>query len=59
MGGEKDSNNSDIIRLRESRIKRVGGKLTYRIGICQTSRCRGIVVWCDLLREMGRETVAL
>ncbi|MGC1879304.1 MAG: bifunctional serine/threonine-protein kinase/formylglycine-generating enzyme family protein [Rhabdochlamydiaceae bacterium] len=32
MGGEKDSNNSDIIRLRESRIKRVGGKLNIESG---------------------------
>ncbi|MGD2170432.1 MAG: protein kinase, partial [Chlamydiota bacterium] len=27
MGGEKDGNNNDIIRLRDSRIKRSGGKL--------------------------------
>ena len=26
MGGEKDSNHNDIIRLRDSRIKRSGGK---------------------------------
>ncbi|MBS0604276.1 MAG: SUMF1/EgtB/PvdO family nonheme iron enzyme [Verrucomicrobia bacterium] len=32
MGGEKDANNSDIIRLRESRIKRSGGKLNIESG---------------------------
>lgn len=32
MGGEKDVNNNDIIRLRESRIKRVGGKLVIESG---------------------------
>jgi len=32
MGGEKDHNNNDIIRLRESRIKRLGGKLSIESG---------------------------
>jgi len=32
MGGEKDANNSDIIRLRESRIRRSGGKLLIESG---------------------------
>lgn len=32
MGGEKDSNNNDIIRLRDSRIKRTGGKLNIESG---------------------------
>lgn len=32
MGGEKDANNIDIIRLRESRIKREGGKLHIESG---------------------------
>lgn len=32
MGGEKDSNNNDIIRLRDSRIKRSGGKLLIESG---------------------------
>lgn len=32
MGGEKDSNNNDIIRLRDSRIKRAGGKLNIESG---------------------------
>lgn len=32
MGGEKDVNNNDIIRLRESRIKRLGGKLIIESG---------------------------
>jgi formylglycine-generating enzyme required for sulfatase activity len=32
MGGEKDGNNNDIIRLRESRIKRSGGKLLIESG---------------------------
>lgn len=32
MGGEKDSNHSDIIRLRESRIKRSGGKISIESG---------------------------
>lgn len=32
MGGEKDHNNNDIIRLRESRIKRFGGKLQIESG---------------------------
>jgi formylglycine-generating enzyme required for sulfatase activity len=32
MGGEKDHNNNDIIRLRESRIKRMGGKITIESG---------------------------
>lgn len=32
MGGEKDVNNNDIIRLRESRIKRSGGKLNIESG---------------------------
>jgi len=32
LGGEKDSNNNDIIRLRESRIKRSGGKLNIESG---------------------------
>ncbi len=32
MGGEKDSNNNDIIRLRDSRIKRYGGKLNIESG---------------------------
>ncbi|NDD58012.1 MAG: serine/threonine protein kinase [Chlamydiae bacterium] len=32
MGGEKDANNSDMIRLRESRIKRSGGKLNIESG---------------------------
>lgn len=32
MGGEKDHNNNDIIRLRESRVKRSGGKLNIESG---------------------------
>ncbi|MDE3045889.1 MAG: SUMF1/EgtB/PvdO family nonheme iron enzyme [Verrucomicrobiota bacterium] len=32
MGGEKDRNNNDIIRLRDSRIKRVGGRLIIESG---------------------------
>ncbi len=32
MGGEKDSNHHDIIRTRESRIKRSGGKLSIESG---------------------------
>ena len=32
MGGEKDVNNNDIIRLRESRIKRNGGSLSIESG---------------------------
>lgn len=32
MGGEKDSNYNDIIRLRDSRIKRIGGKLSIESG---------------------------
>ena len=32
MGGEKDAQNIDIIRLRESRIKRSGGKLSIESG---------------------------
>lgn len=32
MGGEKDANNQDIIRLRDSRIKRRGGKLVIESG---------------------------
>jgi formylglycine-generating enzyme required for sulfatase activity len=32
MGGEKDHNNNDIIRLRESRIKRASGKITIESG---------------------------
>jgi len=32
MGGEKDGNNSDMIRLRESRIKRSGGKISIESG---------------------------
>ncbi len=32
MGGEKDSNNLDMIRLRDSRIKRLGGKLNIESG---------------------------
>lgn len=32
MGGDKDGNNNDIIRLRESRIKRLGGKLIIESG---------------------------
>jgi len=32
MGGEKDSNNNDLIRLRESRIKRSAGKLIIESG---------------------------
>lgn len=32
MGGEKDKNNNDIIRLRDSRIKRSGGKLAIESG---------------------------
>ncbi len=32
MGGEKDGNNNDIIRLRESRIKRSGGRLIIESG---------------------------
>jgi formylglycine-generating enzyme required for sulfatase activity len=32
MGGEKDSNNNDIIRLRDSRIKRNAGKLIIESG---------------------------
>lgn len=32
MGGEKDVNNNDIIRLRESRVKRIGGKLNIESG---------------------------
>lgn len=32
MGGEKDSNNNDIIKLRDSRIKRVAGKLCIESG---------------------------
>ena len=32
MGGEKDGNNNDIIRLRDARIKRSGGKLIIESG---------------------------
>jgi formylglycine-generating enzyme required for sulfatase activity len=32
MGGEKDSNHHDIIRMRDSRIKRSGGKLSIESG---------------------------
>jgi formylglycine-generating enzyme required for sulfatase activity len=32
MGGEKDRNNNDIIRLRDSRVKRSGGKLIIESG---------------------------
>lgn len=32
MGGEKDSQHNDIIRLRDSRIKRSGGKLSIESG---------------------------
>jgi formylglycine-generating enzyme required for sulfatase activity/tRNA A-37 threonylcarbamoyl transferase component Bud32 len=32
MGGEKDKNNNDIIRLRDARIKRSGGKLVIESG---------------------------
>jgi len=32
MGGEKDVNNNDIIRLRESRVNRIGGKLSIESG---------------------------
>lgn len=32
MGGEKDNNHQDIIRLRDSRIKRSGGKLSIESG---------------------------
>lgn len=32
MGGEKDQNNNDIIRLRDARIKRIAGKLTIESG---------------------------
>ncbi len=32
MGGEKDHNNNDIIRLRDSRIKRSSGKVTIESG---------------------------
>lgn len=32
MGGEKDSNHQDIIRMRDSRIKRSGGKLSIESG---------------------------
>jgi formylglycine-generating enzyme required for sulfatase activity len=32
MGGEKDSNHQDIIRVRDSRIKRSGGKLSIESG---------------------------
>ncbi len=32
MGGEKDSNHHDIVRLRDSRIKRSGGKLSIESG---------------------------
>lgn len=32
MGGEKDSNHNDIIRLRDSRIKRSSGKLSIESG---------------------------
>lgn len=32
MGGEKDTNHHDIIRMRDSRIKRTGGKLSIESG---------------------------
>lgn len=32
MGGEKDSNNSDMLALKESRIKRLGGRLSIESG---------------------------
>lgn len=32
LGGEKDVNNNDIIRLRESRVKKMGGKLCIESG---------------------------
>lgn len=32
MGGEKDAQNNDIIRLRDSRIRKSGGKLTIESG---------------------------
>lgn len=35
MGGEKDQNNNDIIRLRDARIKRNTGKLTIESGFAK------------------------
>lgn len=35
MGGEKDQNNNDIIRLRDARIKRNAGKLTVESGFAK------------------------
>src|ERR1700722_4048093 len=32
MGGEKDNNHQDIIRMRDSRVKRSGGKLSIESG---------------------------
>lgn len=32
MGGEKDSNHNDIIRMKDSRIKRTGGRLSIESG---------------------------
>lgn len=32
LGGEKDGNHQDVIRMRDSRIKRVGGKLSIESG---------------------------
>lgn len=32
MGGEKDTNHNDIIRMKDSRIKRTGGKLSIESG---------------------------
>ncbi len=35
MGGEKDNDNHDIIRLKDSRIKKVGGRLIVEAGYLQ------------------------
>ena len=47
MGGEKDANNNDIIRLRESRIRRHEGHLTIESGYAKHPG--------NCLCEMGRQ----
>ena len=45
MGGEKDENYYDLIRLKDSRINRSAGKLSIESGVSQPSRCRRHLVW--------------
>ena len=49
MGGEKDGNNNDMIRLRDFPHQAICGESDDRVGLLQASRRWSLVVWSGSL----------